>query len=156
MKQRKSPHHTETNYERLAAIILPMQTVDEFIETFPECNSPARQRWSDPERRQSTLEWMQKYPKASVDGIIDHVCAICGTMMLERVVNVGSSFFWCPDCDDAIHDLFDPTEERNGITVAGQKAAWRIMMAEFRIPKFEEVQHYERKRPPRWHRYIQQ
>ena len=63
MKRRKPPHHTDANYERLATIILPLQAVDEFIEAFPKCNSSARQRWADPERRQSTLEWMQRYPK---------------------------------------------------------------------------------------------
>ena len=152
MTLRTSPYHTKANYERLAAIILPMQTVEEFIEAFPECTSPANQRSADPERRQSTLEWMQKYPKASVDGIIDHVCPICGTIMLERFFI--TSFFWCLDCNDKIHDLFNPTEERNGITKVGQKAARRVMMTEFRIPQFEEVQRYELKNPPRSRRGI--
>lgn len=155
MKRRKSPHHTDENYERLATTILKLQTVDEFIEAFPECNSLARQRKADPKRRQSTLEWMQKYPTSSVDGIIDHVCSICGTIMLERFGYPGTLFFWCPDCDDKIVDLFNPSEKWNGITAIGRKAAWRIMMTEFRIPKFEEVQQYERKKPPRWYRDIQ-
>ena len=149
MKRRTSPHHTEANYERLAVIILPMKTLDEFTKAFPECNNIANQHKADPTVRAGILKQMQRFPKETVDGILDHVCSICGTLMLERTTHVGSLFYWCPTCNEKIHDLFYANAERNGVTVVGQNAAWRIIQTEFRVPEFEEVKRFERKRPPR-------
>ena len=146
----KSPFHTDANYKRLVDLIKPMETVEEFFSAFPECVDPQVSDLYPLDRVWEEVEDMQAIPKDTSDGILAHVCAVCGGMKFGvRPVWKANFVRLCPVCHDTVAALYEPDTNWNGLTMRGQDAVLGILKREFRIPGTSEVQRFERKRRPR-------
>ena len=95
----KSPFHTDANYERLAAMIQPMAAVEEFVAAFPRCvDSQVADQYSL-ERVWDEVQDMQVIPRDTSDGILGHVCEICGGMKFGVRPILGANLVrLCPAC----------------------------------------------------------
>ena len=146
----KSPFHTDANYERLVDLIQPMATVEEFLSAFPECVDPQVSDHYPLERVWDEVRAMQVIPRDSGDGILAHVCAVCGGMKFGvRPVMSDNFIRLCPACVDTVLVRFRPAGDWKGLTMRGQDVVMGIVKREFRIPGIDEVQRYQRKRRPR-------
>ena len=146
-----NPYMTPEEYERLAGIILPMQSVDELLAVFPDF----AEGWvDDPDEKRhyaaTTFEWMQKHPQDNVDGILARRCWLCGVLKASLMNYNLTRFRICKGCNDRLNELRFSREDWNGLTLKGQDALLNIAYRENRIVDRWEVAEYERKRPRTW------
>ena len=146
----KSTFHTDANYERLVAMIRRMTTVEEFVAAFPECIDPEVADEYPLERVWDEVREMQAIPRDTVNGILGHICQVCGGMKVGIRTILEANFVRIrPACLKKVLALFQPGTHWNGITKRGFNVVLGIVQREFRIPSSSEIQHYELKRRPK-------
>ncbi len=143
-----NPYMTLEEYERLAGIILPMQSVDELLAVFPDF----AEGWvDDPDEKrrvaETSFERMQKYPQDNLYGILARRCWLCGALKASLMNHTFTRFRICHSCNDRLDELRYSREDWNGLTLKGQDALVNIAYRENRIVDRWEVVGYELKRP---------
>ena len=143
-----NPYRTSAEYERLAEIILPMESVDELLAAFPDFAEGFADNLEEKRRvAEGAFQRMLNYPTDSVDGILARRCWTCGLLKAQLVSYNFTMFRICKSCNDRLDEIFHSREDWNGLTARGQDTTVNICFRENRIVDRSEVAKYERKRP---------